>query len=106
LSFAPQPSFVKYPNAEGQVTNYEATSNCQISDQWYQDNMFISKQAIKSGIYLDTFNQKQVLADCILDLAVNKLNQKVYIIKCLTNCEFLFSSQVKTICGGVSRNEN
>ncbi len=71
LSFAPQHSFVKYKNAEGNLINYEATSNWQISDKWYQDNLYISKQAVKSGIYIDTFNQKQIVANIILDLAVS-----------------------------------
>ena len=95
LSFAPQHSFVKFPNADGQITNYEATSNWQISDQWYQDNMFISKQAIKSGIYLDTFNQKQIVANCILDLAVsfmykNGMGDGTFIKECLQTATPLF----------------
>ena len=95
LSFAPQHSFVKYPNAEGKVTNYEATSNWHISDQWYQDNMFISKQAIKSGVYLDTFNQKQIVANIILDLAVsfmykNGIGDGTFVKECLKTATPLF----------------
>lgn len=70
LTFAPNHSFIKYPNNNGKVVNYEPTSNWEISDKWYEDNMFISKTAIASGIYLDTFNTRQVVANCIFDLAV------------------------------------
>jgi hypothetical protein len=95
LSFAPQHSFIKYPNANGEVINYEATTNWQISDQWYRDNMFISNQAIKSGIYIDTFNQKQIVANIILDLAVsfmykNGMGDGAFVKQCLLTATPLF----------------
>ena len=34
------------------------------------DNMFISAEAVASGIYLDTLNKRQIVATCALDLAV------------------------------------
>ena len=37
--------------------------------------MFVSPQAVKSGIYLDTLNRKQVVANCILDLALGYLQK-------------------------------
>ncbi|MDX2001793.1 MAG: hypothetical protein SFW35_05150 [Chitinophagales bacterium] len=70
LSFAPYHSFVKYPDNSGYILNYEPTSNWEISDKWYMDNMFISPEAVASGIYLDTLNSKQVVANCAFDLAV------------------------------------
>jgi hypothetical protein len=69
LTFAPNHSFIKYLDNTGRVQNYEPTSNWRISDKWYQDNMFISPEAVKSGIYLDTMNAKQVVANCLIDLA-------------------------------------
>ena len=88
LSFAPQHSFVKHPNNSGVMINYEPTSNWEISDQWYRDNMFISAQAIKTGIYLDTLNSKQVVANCIFDLAVqyikvDRTGKEDFILDCL-----------------------
>lgn len=70
LTFVPNHSFVKYPDNKGNIVNYEPTSNWEISDKWYEDNMFISKTAIESGIYFDTFNTRQVVANCIFDLAI------------------------------------
>ncbi len=69
LTFAPQHSFIKYPDDKGNIHNYEPTSNWKISDEWYADNMFISPTAKATGIYLDTLNRKQVVASCLLDLA-------------------------------------
>jgi hypothetical protein len=70
LSFAPQHSFVKYPDNDGNIVNYEPTSNWEITDKWYKDNMFISSDAVANGIYLDTLNSKQVVANCAFDLAI------------------------------------
>jgi hypothetical protein len=62
-------SFIKYPNGSGYLKNYEPTSNWNITDKWYVENMFINRQAIDNRIYLDTLNQKQVVANCLIDLA-------------------------------------
>lgn len=70
LTFAPNHSFIKHPDNDGNIVNYEPTSNWEISDKWYKDNLFISSEAVASGIYLDTFNTRQVVANCIFDLAV------------------------------------
>lgn len=69
LSLAPQHSFIKYPDDNGNIHNYEPTSNWNISDKWYQDNMFIGTKAKNKGIYLDTMNRRQIIADCMVDLA-------------------------------------
>lgn len=75
LAFAPHHSFVKYPDNKGKVHSYEPTSSWNISDRWYEDNMFISAEAKRSGIYLDTLNKKQIVANCLLDLAFGYLNK-------------------------------
>ncbi len=69
LAFAPQHSFIKYPKNNGEIENYEATSNWHINDNWYKDNLFISRQAITTGIYLDTLSKQKIVANCMLDLA-------------------------------------
>lgn len=69
LSYAPNHSFVKYINSKGMIENYEPTSNWKIDDNWYIDDMFVNEDAIKSGIYLDTMNYQQIVADCVMQLA-------------------------------------
>jgi len=69
LSIAPQHSLIKYPDNKGAIQNYEPTSNWKISDQWYLDNMFIKNTAVEYGIYLSPLNKKQIVADCIIQLA-------------------------------------
>lgn len=69
LSFAPQHSFIKYPDSKGVIHAYEPTSNWKISDKWYVEHMGINPSAIESGIYLDTLNKKMIVANCMIDLA-------------------------------------
>lgn len=75
LTFAPVHSFIKYPDAQGYIQNYEPTSNWNITDRWYADNLFISAQAIRSGIYLDTLNARQIVANAMIDLAIGYTNK-------------------------------
>jgi hypothetical protein len=88
LSMAPHHSFVKFPDNEGYIVNYEPTSNWQISDKWYKDNLFISARAVATGIYLDTLNSRQVVANCVFDLAlafmsVDRTLNDAFILDCL-----------------------
>lgn len=69
LTLAPQHSFVKYPDASGAIHNYEPTSNWKITDQWYIENMAIGPKALQVGSYLDTLNSRQIVANCMIDLA-------------------------------------
>ncbi|MDI9319129.1 MAG: hypothetical protein QM530_01525, partial [Phycisphaerales bacterium] len=45
LSYAPQHSFIKYKTKDGEIENYEPTSNWRINNLWYQENLFISADA-------------------------------------------------------------
>lgn len=75
LSFAPHHSLIKYADAKGYLHNYEPTSNYHITDRWYQDNLYIKAEAMKSGIYLHALNKKQIIANCMIDLAVGYMNK-------------------------------
>ena len=69
LSRAPQHALVKYADGKGNMRNYEATSNWNITDKWYLDNLFVSRKAQQAGIFLTPYDDKQKVASCILDLA-------------------------------------
>jgi cell division septum initiation protein DivIVA len=75
LSLAPQHSFIKYKTKDGEIENYEPTSNWHINNLWYQENLFISADAIRSGIYLDTLNKEKIIADCMLELATQYIRK-------------------------------
>jgi len=75
LSFAPQHALIKYPENSGDIKNYETTSNYYITDKWYMEHLFISPEAIRSRIYLDTLNKRKIIANCALDLAFGYLKK-------------------------------
>ncbi len=75
LSLAPNHSFIKYPDNKGNIHGYEPTSNWQISDRWYEEHLFISAEAKRNRIYLDTLNYEQIVANCMLDLAVGYMDK-------------------------------
>jgi hypothetical protein len=68
LSYAPRHSFIKFPDNEGLIHNYDPTSHMHITDALYMDYLFISAAAIESRIYLDTLNSRQVVATCLINL--------------------------------------
>lgn len=70
LAMAPQHSLIKYPDGNGNLRNYEATSNWSITNEWYEDNMFISATAMKNQLYLYPYDNKQIVADIVLQLAL------------------------------------
>lgn len=95
LSLAPYHSFIKHPDNYGFMVNYEPTSNWEISDNWYKDNLFISARAIETGTFLDTFNSRQVVANCIYDLAceyikVDRTGNDKFIYDCLRSADSYF----------------
>lgn len=100
LSLAPQHSFIKHPDNTGYMINFEPTSGWEISDSWYIDNMHISAQAVKTGIYLDTLNTQQVIAMCAFDLAT------LYIRVDLTGKEDLILDCLKTGIPYFPKNNN
>lgn len=71
LTLAPFHSFIKYKNKDGKVINYEPTSHWTLSDKWYQENLAITQKAKMNGIYLDTLNKKQTVANSLIDLAIS-----------------------------------
>lgn len=75
LTFAPFHSFIKFKDTKGNIANYEPTSNWSLPDKWYQEHLFISPEAKKSGIYLDTLNRKQVIANCLVDMVISYLSK-------------------------------
>jgi len=89
LCFAPNHSYIKYPDSKGGMHAFEPTSNWMISDKWYMENMGISRDAMINGIYFDTLNSKMVVANCMLDLAYGYMQKfgvgdGVFIRQCLS----------------------
>lgn len=69
ISYAPYHSFIKFTDDKGIMQNYDPASHMHITDQLYQDYLFISSDAEKNRIYLDTLSKKQTIASCLIDLS-------------------------------------
>ncbi len=81
ISYAPYHSFIKFKNNKGVMQNYDPASKLFITDQLYEDYLFISADAEKNRIYLDTLGKQQIIAACLIDLA------RMYMVK--FNCSDL-----------------
>lgn len=69
LSFSPSHSFVKVKDNKGNFYNVELTNGRLSSDSWIVGSGYVKAEAIKGGIYLDTMNKEQIVANCLTDLA-------------------------------------
>ena len=69
LSFSPSHSFIKCVGRNNEMYNVELTNGMLTNDAWLVGSGYIKAEAVRSGIYLDTMNKKQVIANCLVDLA-------------------------------------
>jgi hypothetical protein len=108
LSYAPLHSFIKFPDNEGGIHNYEPTSHFELSDQWYVQHLKIRQEAYKSRVYLDTLNKKQIVAAAMLDLAYGYLRKHgvadgAFIAECVESAIQYFPGKVANVQGWLLR---
>ncbi len=87
LSFAPSHIYIKNRCQKIGWYNTELTSGEHPLDAWIMASGYISTDAIRSGIYMDTLSSQQAVANCVLDLAKGyerkyKLYTDSFIIRC------------------------
>lgn len=87
LSLAPNHLYLKHRSKRLGWYNTELTSGQFPSDAWVKASGYITLDAIRNGIYMDTLGQEQSIALCVYDLAMG-YSQKTgrtldgFIIKC------------------------
>ncbi|MFA5575610.1 MAG: hypothetical protein WC994_11270 [Brumimicrobium sp.] len=69
LSLAPNHIYVKHRSKEWGWYNTELTSGEFPTDAWVKASGYITIDAIRNGIYMDTLGQKESVALCVYDLA-------------------------------------
>jgi hypothetical protein len=69
FAFAPNHIYIKLFSEKTRWYNVELTSATFPIDAWIMASGYISLDAIRSGLYMDALNEKQMLANCLLDLA-------------------------------------
>lgn len=88
LSFAPNHLYIKQRSKKFGWYNTELTSATFPIDSWIMTSGYISREAILSGIYMDTLSDKQSITLCLVDLAhscrrkAEKDNTNTFIIEC------------------------
>lgn len=69
LSFAPYHIYIKNHCEGFGWYNTELTSGQFPTDAWIMSCGYVSADAVRSGIYMDTLSDKEAVANCALDLA-------------------------------------
>ena len=69
LSFAPNHIYIKSFSEQTGWYNTELTSGTFPVDAWIMASGYITLDAIRNGLYMDTLNTKQAVANCLVDLA-------------------------------------
>lgn len=69
LAFAPNHIYVKLFSKQTGWYNTELTSGTFPVDAWIMASGYICTDAIRNGLYMDTLNTKQCIANCLVDLA-------------------------------------
>jgi hypothetical protein len=87
LSLAPNHMYIKNRCKGGGWYNTELTSGTFPVDAWIMTSGYVTVDAVKSGIYMDTLSNQQAIALCVLDLAKEYEHQTKnyydgFIIKC------------------------
>ncbi|PHR43740.1 MAG: hypothetical protein COA32_15915 [Fluviicola sp.] len=87
LSLAPNHIYIKHRSKKWGWYNTELTSGEFPTDAWVKASGYITLDAIRNGIYMDTLGQKESVALCVYDLAKGYLVQTKnshdgFVLKC------------------------
>ncbi|MDR2065005.1 MAG: hypothetical protein LBP85_04780 [Prevotellaceae bacterium] len=69
LAFAPNHIYIKIFSQKTGWYNTELTSATFPIDAWLMASGYVSLDAIRNGLYMDTLSNKQAVANCLVDLA-------------------------------------
>jgi hypothetical protein len=78
LAYSPQHSFIKFQTKNGAWYNFETTNGRLTTDAFILGSGFIKSEALKSNIFNEPTNPKQVVANMFIDLANNYQEQFGY----------------------------
>ena len=69
LAFAPNHIYIKLFSEKSGWYNTELTSGTFPIDAWIIASGYVTIDAIRNGLYMDTLSNKQAVANCLVDLA-------------------------------------
>jgi len=87
LAFAPNHIYIKLFSEKKGWYNTELTSATFPIDAWVIASGYVTTDAIRNGLYMDTLSNKQAVANCLIDLAQGYQqkfgkNNPNFVIKC------------------------
>jgi hypothetical protein len=75
LSLAPQHSYIQFCDDRGAMFSFETTNGNLVSNTWMMESGFVTTEALKHDIYLDTLSQRQLYAQVLADMLGGYLNK-------------------------------
>ncbi|MDX2174245.1 MAG: hypothetical protein SFY56_14175 [Bacteroidota bacterium] len=78
IAYSPQHSYIKFQTKNGTWYNFETTNGRLTTDAFVLGSGFIKSEALKSNIFNNPNNQKQVVANMFIELANNYSDQFGY----------------------------
>jgi hypothetical protein len=87
LAFAPNHSYIKFQDKKGKWHNIELTNGMLASDHFIAESGYVKAEAMQSGIYMQPLSTKQVIVQCLNDLALGyqkKYGYDAFVKECAT----------------------
>jgi hypothetical protein len=78
LSLAPEHSFIKFADKNGNIMSFETTNGNLVSSTWMTQSGYITSQALENKMYLDTLSRKNLYAQMLGDLLLGYLSKFPY----------------------------
>ena len=78
LAYSPSHSYVKFKDSSGNWHNLELTNGMIVSDAHIVGSGYITAEAIKNKLYMEPQTKRQVVAQCISDLAMGYVHKYGY----------------------------
>lgn len=103
LSLAPRYFYIRLYNEANGWYNAELTSSQFPTDNWIKASGHVQPDAIKSGIYMDTFSLAETVAVCMIDLAEGYLHKypetyrPAFVLKCCDRALEAFPNYINAL---------
>jgi hypothetical protein len=100
LAYAPQHSYIKMQDKKGAWHNYETTNGHYSSDSWLLSSGYISANALKNRIFMDTVSTKQTVAACLADLAgayTRRFDNDKFVLDCLDKSLSYYPNNIQAL---------
>ena len=104
LAFSPSHTYAKFKDQSGNWHNLELTNGRIVSDAFILGSGYITAEALKNHIYMESLTKKQTVAQCLADLAkgyTKKYGYDSFVLQCVDSTlkydsTNIFARQVKS----------